>query len=303
MDIRLSCGSEVQLGLRKMKVCAPTNTIYMMTRGICQASCLFCTQACATYNNSLSRITWSVWEFEDILERLQNQKRVCIQCLNYPEIFEDLLEIVRKIHCPVSVSAQPFTIDEMRELSGHVDRISISLDCFTPQLFETYKPFYNWDLHWARIRKAVDIFGKGKVISHLIVGLGEQEEEAVGTLDELIGMGVQPSLFAFTPVKGTKLEKRPPPSLDTYRRLQIARHLLANGTVTVDDFTFECGKIASFGVDLTETVTSDAFQTQGCPDCNRPFFNEIPGKEPFNYPQKIPAKHMGVLLEQAGVKQ
>jgi len=274
-----------------------------MTRGICQASCLFCTQACASNSNTLSRVTWGVWEFDDVVDRLHNQKRVCIQCLNYPEIFEDLLEIVRQIRCPVSVSAQPFTIEEMRELSEHVDRISISLDCFTPRLFETYKPFYNWELHWARIRKAVEIFGEGKVISHLIVGLGEREDEAVATMDELVLMGVQPSLFAFTPVKGTKLEHRPPPSLDVYRRLQLARHLLLSGSATMDDFTFDRGKITSFGVDLTTAVTSEAFQTQGCPDCNRPFFNEVPGKEPFNYPQKISDELMPALISQAGVKQ
>lgn len=302
MDIRLSCGSEVQLGLRKMRMQSPTETIYLMTRGICQASCSFCTQARSADTGSLSRVTWNVWEFGDIVDCLQGQKRVCIQCLNYPAVFDDLMEIVRQIRAPVSVSAQPFTLEEMRSLSRHVDHISISLDCFTPSLFERYKSFYNWELHWARMRKAVEIFGRRKVISHLIVGLGETEEEAVATMAELVDMGVLPSLFAFTPVRGTAMAQTTPPDLGAYRRLQIARQLLVDGTVAAGDIACRNGRIVSYGTDILCHVGPRTFMTQGCPHCNRPYYNEVPGRELYNYPGPVTEERVRKLIAQAGVE-
>ena len=31
----------------------------------------------------------------------------------------------------------------------------------------------------------------------------------------------------------------------------------------------------------------DAFRTPGCPDCNRPFYNEHPGGPMYNYPRPL----------------
>ncbi|RZN46215.1 radical SAM protein [archaeon] len=273
-----------------------------MTRGICQASCAFCAQSTGEESCMLSRIRWNIWDFEDIVDLLHDQNRVCIQCLNYPEVFEDLYEMVKRIKCPVSVSAQPFTIDEMRALSEHVDRLSISLDCFTKELFEKYKPFYNWDLHWVRMRKAVEIFGEGNVISHMIVGLGETEREAVVTLDELIRTGVRPSLFALTPLKGTALEGMPAPDLGTYRRLQMARYLLLERCIDKEDIRYdEDDMISSFGIDVSKTVDPEAFMTQGCPNCNRPFFNEKPGRTPYNFPCDISESEYMAIIKHANV--
>jgi biotin synthase len=250
----------------------------------------------------LSRIRWNVWDFEDIVDHLQEQNRVCIQCLNYPEVFEDLYEMVKRIRCPVSVSAQPFTIDEMRALSEHVDRLSISLDCFTKELFEKFKPYYNWDLHWVRMRKAVEIFGDGNVISHMIVGLGETEREAVTTMDELIRTGVRPSLFALTPLRGTSLERASAPDMGMYRRLQMARYLLLTKTISTGDIRYDDnGVITSFGVDVRTNVDPEAFMTQGCPNCNRPFFNEKPGRTPYNYPCEISDSEYDAIIRQANV--
>lgn len=38
---------------------------------------------------------------------------------------------------------------------------------------------------------------------------------------------------------------------------------------------------------LMEIITRDAFQTYGCPDCNRPLYNERPGQIPYNYPRPL----------------
>ncbi|HPR41564.1 MAG TPA: radical SAM protein [Candidatus Methanofastidiosa archaeon] len=301
MDIRVSFGSEAKLGLRKIRTLAPTETIYLLTRGICHASCEFCSQAKNSESSVLSRVRWNVWELDKILPLLKGRERVCIQCLNFPGIFDDLMEMVKKIKSPLSVSAQPFTLEEMHDLSKYVDRISISLDCLTKDLFSKYKSYYDWDLHWTRLKRAVEIFGRDNVISHVIVGLGETEREAVNTMQELFDIGAMPSLFAFTPIKGTKLENRPQPDLGTYRRLQIARCLLSKGSIMPEEITYDGGKISSFG-DVLGEVDTRAFQTWGCPHCNRPYFNEVPGKTIYNYPNDIDQAKLPELISEAQLK-
>lgn len=302
MDVRVSCGSEAKLGLRKIRELSPSEIIYLLTRGICHASCDFCSQSGTDETKKLSRVNWNIWEFEKILPLLKDQKRVCIQCLNYPEVYEDLLEMVKRIKAPISISAQPFSLEEMHELAKHVDKISISLDCFTRGLFKKYKSFYDWDLHWTRLKKAVEIFGDGNVISHLIVGLGESEADAVYTMDKLFKCGVLPSLFAFTPMKGTRLSNMGPPQLETYRRLQIVRHLLYKDKLSVGDIQFESGRIVSIGNSIDD-IGPNAFRTQGCPNCNRPYYNEVPGRTIYNYPYVPPEEQVECLLKESKLVQ
>lgn len=206
--------------------------------------------------------------------------------------------MVKRIKSPISVSAQPFSLEEMHDLSKHVDRISISLDCFTRDLFNCYKSYYDWDLHWTRLKKAVEIFGKDHVISHVIVGLGETEQEAVETMYDLFNIGATPSLFAFTPIKGTYLESMRSPDLGQYRRIQIARYLLSKKMIEPSEICYRDGRIISFG-GLENEVKTHTFQTWGCPNCNRPYYNEIPGKTIYNYPYNIFEEMLPGLISEA----
>jgi biotin synthase len=57
----------------------------------------------------------------------------------------------------------------------------------------------------------------------------------------------------------------------------------------------------SFGNDL-DNVRTYAFQTWGCPNCNRPYYNEIPGKVIYNHPNKIDPTLLPRLLSEADMK-
>src|SRR5208283_3973523 len=99
-------------------------------------------------------------------------------------------------------------------------------------------------------------------------------------------------LFAFTPIRGTRLEKNSPPMVESYRRMQLARFLIASGIAQVDGMSFDKeGKIVNFGMPkevLEDVVLSgEPFLTSGCPDCNRPFYNEKPSGPIYNYPRKL----------------
>lgn len=310
--IRVSVGSAMVLGLIKGRLDAPPTTVYLLTyhEGKCSANCGFCPQARTSTSRAdmLSRVTWPAFPTEDVVSRIAFAakkgviQRVCIQAINYPTVFDDLsalsTDIVARAKVPVSVSCQPLNIMQMRKLAeAGVDRVSIALDAATPELFEKVKgalsqSLYVWEKQRKTLEEAVQVFGKGSVSTHLIVGLGENEQQIIETIQWCVDSGVCPSLFAFTPITGTRLGGLPQPSITSYRRVQLARYFIVHGKTRIENMKFDDeGRIVDFGVSrqlLREAVESgNPFQTSGCPDCNRPYYNEKPGGPIYNYPKPL----------------
>lgn len=229
-------------------------------------------------------------------------RRVCVQAVNYRGVFDDILGLVSGVrsrsNLPISVSCQPIDRKGMARLGEvGVNRIGIALDAATEALFEAIKgrgvgSSYSWRGHMEALEEAVQVFGRGRVTTHLIVGLGETDQDLMGAIQSLVDMGVYPSLFAFTPVPGTSMEGRPRPPLPRYRRVQIAHHLITNNRLEFGELKFDKDGsllIPSIPQDLLDGAIQNGnpFMTSGCPGCNRPFFNERAGGPLYNYPRTL----------------
>jgi len=95
-----------------------------------------------------------------------------------------------------------------------------------------------------------------------------------------------------------------PPPISTYRQMQVARHLIANDLARVESFTFSlAGRLLSFNLPRLPEILADgvAFQTSGCPDCNRPFYNERPGGPMYNYPKPLTSQQVEAAIEESSV--
>jgi biotin synthase len=243
-------------------------------------------------------------------------KRVCIQALNYPRVFDDLVALVTAIRShariPVSVSCQPLTRDNVVQLAHTgIERIGIPLDASSEGIFTSIKGAsaggpYDWKKQWQSLGEAVCVLGRGKVSTHFIVGLGETERQMVEAIQRCIDMGVLPGLFAFTPILGTSLAGKSQPSLAKYRRIQVARYLILHGLARCDEMSFDDkGDLSDFGVDdqtlLHIVEEGEAFQTSGCPDCNRPYYNEKPTGPLYNYPYRLNANDVRDAQKQLGL--
>jgi biotin synthase len=141
------------------------------------------------------------------------------------------------------------------------------------------------------------------VSTHLIAGLGETEKEAATIIQKCTDMRVLPALFAFTSIRGTALENKPQPRLESYRRIQLARYLIVSGVARCGDMQFDSdGQIADFGAEkevLRQIVeTGKPFLTSGCPDCNRPFYNEKPSGPLYNYPRSLSLEELHAIKQQ-----
>ncbi|WP_297508065.1 radical SAM protein [Thermococcus sp.] len=304
--VRVSYGTAIAMGLIRAKLLARPTTAYLMTYwpGKCLNDCAFCAQARSSRADweKLSRVTWPAFELDEVIENLPNGNfsRLCLQTVDYPGMHGDVLDLLSELSAlglPVSLSITPVGRELLEEFRGlGVDYIGVGLDVASEKLFNEIKPDLSWEGIWRFIDDVVGVFGTGRALVHIIVGLGETDRELVGTMRRVYEIGGDISLFAFTPIRGTRLEKAKPPSMERYRRIQLARWLLENGME--DAIVFEGDSIAGFSLSVEELsrIPPEVFSTHGCPGCNRPYYNERPGKEPYNYPFRPKREEVEFIL-------
>ena len=321
--IRLSVGSASVLDLGALpQFKNPPTTCYVMTftEGHCIANCGFCPQARSSRSSieKLSRVTWPIFFFKDFLTKLKYMpfskkfKRICIQTLNYPENFDDLIEIITQIrihtNIPISVAIPPFLKEQLKELKiKGVERVGIALDGATSEVFEKIKGSkiggpYIWEEHFQKLNEALEIFSPGFVSTHIIIGLEETEKQVIELIEELYNLGIIVSMFAFTPIKGTKFENIPQPAILSFRKLQLGRFLIFNNKRKLKDFTFNTrGQIININIskkDLNMIINdTNAFLTSGCPGCNRPYYTSKPSGPIYNYPRTLTEKEKVEIFE------
>ncbi len=309
MKTRLSLGSAVLLGLKSAPCDVLPTTVYLMLGENCAGNCAFCTQARESKSREtdlLSRVVWPEFPLEEIARAMAEHKgefqRICLQCLNYPQLAGDIMELlldIRKagVRVPVSVSSVPVSRSAMLQFQGlGADRMSFALDGTTSELFDRVKgkerdgPF-SWEEVRAALRESVAVFGSS--FTHLIIGLGETDQEALALISELKGEGVLCSLFAFTP---SRKEGGQGPDPTRYHSLQLALRLLYRGLLHREDLKFNPdGSLWTLGISHSKLLKlldsgeapwlDSVFNTFGCPGCNRPFYNERPKGPFYNHPK------------------
>jgi len=296
MKFRLSIGSAILLGLKKGKMDALPTTLYTMLGENCVADCRYCAQARNSMADKkmLSRVIWPTFELDDFLNSINDKaKRICVQTLKYPKLLDDLVYLASRIkertNIPISACVNPLDKKSLKRLKdAGLSSVGVGLDCASEKVFKVMKPDFRWDDYINFMKDMVALFGTGSV--HLIAGLGETDDEMIRMFQSAVDMKCYPALFAFTPVRGINLDY-PQPGIGRYRGLQLARYLVVNKMARYEDMVFENGKLNSINVSpsVLENVLNSGkpFQTSGCQDCNRPFYNERPGGIMYNYPYPL----------------
>ncbi len=309
--IKCSAGTAKVLGLKELKTEALPTTAYLMTGERCSHDCSFCPQARGSSSRAdlLSRVTWPGYDGEAVLEGVarayasDSLKRACLQVVNSQDALQETRDFLRRLNSksriPVCVSCAVGSLEAVGELLEQgADHVSIALDAACERVFTDHKGG-SWSQKHTLLQEAARQF-PGRIATHLIVGLGETEAEMLNTVQEMADMGVTVALFAFTPVKGTRLELQEPPTLDHYRRIQAARHLIVRGLARAERMKFAGGRLRDFGLPGWREVLADGegFRTSGCPDCNRPYYNEKPGGVMYNYPVPLTPEQCRQALEE-----
>jgi biotin synthase len=296
--VRASIGTLTVLGLRHIRMAAVPTTAYLMISGRCTGDCAYCGQGRGAVgdHSRLSRISWPEVGEDQLVEAFVAHpgafQRVCFQTTASRGVLRQLLALVPRIHeasgVPVSVSYRVTKFEEADLLfAAGVQRIGVAIDCCSERLYP--------QLRGGSLADSISLVGglaeryPGRMSTHLIIGLGEDEMESAELMLELHRARVLVSLFAFTPVRGTRMEHGVPPALVSYRKLQLLLGLLDWQEEEHFCVAYDARK-SIHGLGLSEAQMRSflhrhfVFVTHGCPGCNRPFYTEAPGGTMFNFP-------------------
>ena len=91
-------------------------------------------------------------------------------------------------------------VDDISQIDGLFEagatEIKINVETATDELFRVMCPFLDRDNVFRMLAHAVDVFGRGKVSSNIIIGLGEYDDEVMNMIERLCSMGVTPTVRA-----------------------------------------------------------------------------------------------------------
>ncbi len=307
--IRVSLGTLEVLGLAPKVSKYPVGVAYLLMEAErCWGTCKYCplSRVSRSPKGMLSRVFWPSRPTMEVLDALKRSpiRRVCLQTVIKKGYFEEALaltEAFKSVGKEVSVSIMPLPRSELERLAkAGADYIGVGVDAASERVAAEVGRPGPWLAYWAFIADITEVLGEGRAIAHIIVGLGETFEELVAALLKVRELGGRTSLFAYTPVRGTPLaEVRGPPPISYYRLAQVTAHLIEEGHHP-DEFLFLDER--GWGIReefVTEDVVAKAVLTRGCPGCNRPFYNERPGQEPFNFPAASAVKeYLNRLVEE-----
>ncbi len=290
----------------------------------CQANCSFCVQSKETkkkrkhsmlVNKKLMRFPMPI--FSECLKSGELEKkgleRFCIQTVYNKRTIPDLLDLVSSVR---SVSNIPLTACSIpvskKTLTGlkdaGLDMIVINYETATPELFSAIrgserKGPYTWQGITKSIDHAIDVFGPNKVGSHLQIGFGESQRDALKLIQSLKDKKAFVSLFAFRPLAGTALENNKRISYARYHQLQLASYLIQNTIVHIKDMLFDDdGNISSYGISNIELkkyiMSGNPFRNRGCPGCNRVYFDTDPGERFYSYPRNLLSEELDIIKQE-----
>lgn len=299
----------------------------------CMARCAYCGLSksrnlkTSWTQHSFIRVSWPLIRLDEVLKRIKkcpHLERACVSMITHKRAREDTLTIVEAVReeiDEVSGLITPTIINKKWLYKLHeagADKVGIAIDTATPYLFDKLRGKgvmgpHRWEKYWKTVKEAVDVFGRRNVGIHLIIGLGETEEEAVQTIQKAHDMGALTHLFSFFPEEESMMQNHPQPPIGTYRRVQLARYLINKEISRYDAMEFDDkGRIVSFGVDkrtLEKIINSGRpFMTSGCSSkyrenaCNRPYSNSTPFQaligELRNYPFPPSKKDIEIIKRQ-----
>lgn len=97
----------------------------------------------------------------------------------------------------MTVGVEPYVRD-----TGDIERlhragakeIKINVQSPDPVILGRICPGWDLDRQYSMLARAVEVFGRGRVTTNIIIGLGEADGDVAEAMDRLAGMGVVPSL-------------------------------------------------------------------------------------------------------------
>lgn len=110
-----------------------------------------------------------------------------------------LLPALKRYNVPIGVSVYPTAGCSRRFYEAGVSEVKYNVETMDPEIFKKVCGDLSLDYILDMLKEAVTVFGKNRVFSNLIVGLGESDSSIVAGVETLARMGVIPILRPVNP--------------------------------------------------------------------------------------------------------
>ena len=332
--VRISMAAAIELGLKPGKIygcgCGCINLLQNYPEG-CFANCSYCGLARErpglAEENSFIRVDWPLFPTDLVAEKIADKEtestvgRVCIAQVQDHRANDDLLDMTRRIRkqaqeVPISALAMATLLDKniLQEIKkAGADIIGIGMDAATEEIFyntrgKGAKGPHDWDYHWEVVYMARDMYGPFKVNCHIIIGLGETDQNLVDMFYKCFSQKIACYLFSFNPEPGTVMENTPRQPIKRHRRIQLVKYLIEEKGLNHEAIQFDengfISNIKSENTFIQNKIDEGLpFMTNGCPDrdgimaCNRPYGSYRPGEEYRDYPFKPTGDELNIIRE------
>jgi biotin synthase-related radical SAM superfamily protein len=205
---------------------------FITVTGSCTFSCKYCSvPGIKGERKTLEEIVRMVESVKDRIHAISITSGV-LTSIEEEESY--VLKVVKRLlsyNLPIGVSIYPTTTtpDRLKELG--VTEVKFNLEAATPEIFSRMCPGLDYRLLWQVLERSVQLFGKNRVFSNVIIGLGETDEELETCIEKLTSLGVVPVLRPLNPVAG--LAGMPRPSAERLKKV-FAIHTRALAAAGLD---------------------------------------------------------------------
>ena len=184
-------------------------------------SCIFHCRYCPV--PTLGGKRKSIEEIMGMVESVRNRITAISITSGVLETIEEeesyVLEVVKRLrtyNLPIGVSIYPTDQTPERLKALGVAEVKFNIEAATPTIFAKQCPGLNYEQLWRVLDRSVELFGKGRVFSNVIIGLGETDGEMEACIKRLTSHGIIPVLRPLNPV--AELTGTPHPSAERLKK-------------------------------------------------------------------------------------
>ena len=167
----------------------------------CRFKCLFCSLPLLNDNTietvNADLIIRSIKECKNPIRSIALTSGVYGSVSESVERMTDCVSELRKEFPDMPIGVEPY-LDNIRQIDdlhdAGVNEIKINIETCTRELFDRFCPGLDYNNIFDILAHSVEVFGKGKVSSNIIVGLGESDDDLYSMIEKLCSMGVTPTI-------------------------------------------------------------------------------------------------------------
>lgn len=233
----------------------------------CMYRCAFCTSPLLDPSEVKHLSADRIMEMLDESVRTQDVRAVSITSGvvgSVEETVDRFVEVVSRVRAaypdmPIGVEPYVSSREHIRMLKdAGADEIKLNLESPRRDVFARVCPDLDFDAVMGLLKDAVEIFGRGRVISNIIYGMGETDADLDVAMERLCSMGVLPGLRALrvndmnrarlleAGVRGEQVSPDRAMRLAEMQKSAMRRHGLTTETSVTMCFACKCCDLVPF---------------------------------------------------------